>query len=112
MKAINLTTHTVELDPVNGGGLLLPAVPESEGAHERELVELTDREKALADAGTIALVGEPPEDRYDRMDRKALERDAAKRKVTVTRGDGRSDLDPTEDEYRRALRLADTNGGE
>mgnify|MGYP000380232398 CR=1 FL=1 len=56
MKAVNLTTSSVELDPVNGPGMLAPAVPESEGAHERELVETTARERALADAGTIALL--------------------------------------------------------
>lgn len=57
MKAVNLsTTHPVELDPVNGPGALLPAVPESDGAHERDLAETTDRERALADAGAIMLV--------------------------------------------------------
>lgn len=54
--AVNLTTIPVELDPVNGAGALAAAVEGSEGAHERELAEVTDRERALAAAGTIALV--------------------------------------------------------
>jgi hypothetical protein len=110
VKAVNLTTSTVELDPVNGPGLLAPAVPESDGAHERDLVEVTDRERALAEAGTIALEGEATKDRYDGMDRRVLEREATKREVEVTREDGRADLPPTEDDYRRALRLADAGG--
>jgi hypothetical protein len=55
-KAINLTTAPVELDPANGPGMLAPALESSEGAHERDLVEVTDREHALAAAGQIALV--------------------------------------------------------
>lgn len=56
MKAVNLTMQHVELAPVNGAGTLAPAIPESDGAHERELGEVTEREQALADAGTIALL--------------------------------------------------------
>lgn len=56
MRAINLTTAPVELDPVNGPGMLAPALESSEGAHERDLEETTDRERGLADAGVIALV--------------------------------------------------------
>lgn len=56
MKAINLTTEPVELDPVNGPGLLAPALPEYDGAHERDLEEVTAREHALAAAGIIELV--------------------------------------------------------
>jgi hypothetical protein len=56
VKAINLTTEPVELDPVNGPGMLAPALESSEGAHERDLEEVTDREHALAAAGVIELV--------------------------------------------------------
>lgn len=111
MKATNLTLQPVLLDPVNGPGMLAAAV-DGETEHVRELVEVTDRERALAEGGVILLEGEPPSDKYDRMDRKRLEADAKRREVPVTREDGRSDLEPTEDEYRRALRLADANGGE
>lgn len=54
--AVNLTTAPVELDPVNGPGMLAPALESSEGAHARELEKVTDREHALAAAGQIALV--------------------------------------------------------
>jgi hypothetical protein len=56
VKAINLTTSPVELDPVNGSGMLAPALESSEGAHMRDLEEVTAREHALADAGVIELV--------------------------------------------------------
>jgi hypothetical protein len=56
VRAINLTTTPQELDPVNGPGMLAPALESSEGAHERDLEEVTGRERALADAGAIALV--------------------------------------------------------
>lgn len=56
MKAVNLTLSPVELAPVNGPGMLLAADELSDGGHERELEEVTDREQALARAGTIALV--------------------------------------------------------
>lgn len=56
MRAVNLTTQPVELDPVNGPGMLAPAVEGSDGTHERELNEATPREHALAEAGIIALV--------------------------------------------------------
>lgn len=112
MKAVNLTLQPVELDPVNGGGLLLPAVPESDGEHVRELVELTDRERALADAGTIMLEGDPPSpDAYDRMDRDRLLAEAERRGLEVQREDGRTDLPPKESELRHALRVADVNPG-
>jgi hypothetical protein len=55
MRAINLTLQPVELAPVNGAGLLAPATEDSEGRHERELEEVTEREEALARAGTIML---------------------------------------------------------
>lgn len=109
MKAINRTASPVELDPVNGPGLLAPALPEYDGEHVRELVEVTDRERGLEEAGTILLDGDPSEDRYDGMDRDALKAEAAEREVEVSRKDGRTDIDPTENEYRRALRVADTD---
>lgn len=62
MQAVNLTLQPVDLDPENGPGLLAPAVPENDGAHIRDLVKLTPRELALAEAGTIALEGDPPEE--------------------------------------------------
>lgn len=111
MKAVNLTLQTVELDPANGPGLLQPAIPESEGAHERELVEATDREYALEAAGLIALEGEPESDRYDGMDRQALIAEAGERGVDVRREDGREDLPPKESELRHALRVADATPG-
>lgn len=55
MKAINLTMSPVELDPVNGPGTLAPATDDSDGAHERDLEEVTARERGLADAGIIEL---------------------------------------------------------
>lgn len=112
MRAVNLTTRPVELDPVNGAGLLAPAIPESDGAHARDLVEVTPREQALADARVIALEGEPTSDRYDDMDREALEAEAAERGVEVKRADGRTDLPPKESELRYALRVADSTGGD
>lgn len=56
MKAVNLTLSPVELAPVNGAGLLAAADDASEGRHERKLEQVTDREVALARAGTIALL--------------------------------------------------------
>lgn len=64
VKAVNLTLQPVELDPVNGPGMLAPAVPESDGAHERDLEETTDREEALADAGVIALMDAAGRERH------------------------------------------------
>lgn len=55
MKAINLSMGWVQLAPVNGPGMLAPATEDSDGAHERDLEEVTDRERALAAAGTIML---------------------------------------------------------
>lgn len=55
MKAVNLTSQPIELDPENGPGMLAPALPEYDGAHERELTTTTDRERALAVAGLIGL---------------------------------------------------------
>lgn len=55
MRAINLTMQAVELDPVNGPGMLAPASDDSGGRHARDLEEVTDRERALADAGIIEL---------------------------------------------------------
>jgi hypothetical protein len=56
VKAINLTLSPVELAPINGAGLLLPADDQSDGGHERDLKEPTEREYALARAGTVALI--------------------------------------------------------
>lgn len=56
MKAINLTLSPVELAPVNGPGMLRAADEHSDGEHERELEEVTEREEALARAGAILLV--------------------------------------------------------
>lgn len=56
MRAINLTLQPVELAPVNGPGLLAAATDDSDGAHERDLEEVTTREESLARAGTIMLV--------------------------------------------------------
>lgn len=53
---MNLTTQPVELDEVNGGGLLFPHV-EGETGHERELTKVTARERDLEAAGLIELVG-------------------------------------------------------
>lgn len=55
MRAINLTMRPVELDPVNGPGTLAPASDDSDGQHARDLKEVTDRERGLADAGIIEL---------------------------------------------------------
>jgi hypothetical protein len=55
MEAVNLTLAPVELDPKNGPGTLAPADGSSDD-YRRDLEEVTDREKALADAGTIALL--------------------------------------------------------
>jgi hypothetical protein len=108
MRAINLTAAPVELDPVNGG--MLPAPVDDSDDHVRELVEVTEHEEALERAGVILLDGEPTSDRYDPMDREALEAEVAERELTVTREDGREDLPPKESELRRALRVADTTG--
>lgn len=114
MKAVNLTLSPVELAPVNGPGMLRPADDYSDGEHERELAELTDRERALERAGTIALVGESPSpDTYDGMEREALEAEVASREgLTVTREDGRTDRPVPLNELRHALRVHDTTGGE
>jgi hypothetical protein len=56
VKAVNLTAGPVELDPINGPGMLAPATEDSDGLHERELVEVTARERGLADAHVIALL--------------------------------------------------------
>ena len=111
MQAVNLTLEPVELDPVNGPGLLAPAIPESDGAHVRELKEVTRRESDLSDAGVIALEGEASSDRYDALDREALQTEADGRGLTVAREDGRDDLPPTANELRPALRAADANPG-
>lgn len=111
MRATNLTLAPVELAPENGPGLLGGAV---DGAtdHVRELVKTTARERALAEAGTIKLDGEPTEDRYDAMTRGELEAEAADREgLEVPRDDGREDLPPREDDYRRALRVHDAEEG-
>lgn len=60
MKAINLSMRPVQLDPVNGPGMLAAATEDSDGAHIRELAEVTDRERALETAGTIALAKSKP----------------------------------------------------
>ena len=53
--AVNLSLRPVELDPENGPGVLWPATDDAEGRDRRELKKVTDREKSLANAGTIAL---------------------------------------------------------
>ncbi len=60
MKAINLSMRPVQLAPVNGPGMLAPATEDSDGKHIRELAEVTDRERGLAEAGTILLDGPKP----------------------------------------------------
>lgn len=60
MRAINLSMRPVQLAPVNGPGMLAPATEDSDGAHERELEEVTNRERALETAGTIALAKSKP----------------------------------------------------
>lgn len=55
MKAINLSMRPVQLAPVNGPGMLAPATEDSDGLHERDLDEVTDRERGLAAAGIILL---------------------------------------------------------
>lgn len=55
MRAVNLTMRPVELAPVNGPGMLAAATDDSGGAHERDLEEVTARERGLADAGVIEL---------------------------------------------------------
>lgn len=112
MRATNLTLAAVELDPVNGPGLLLPADEDSDGGHVRDLAEVTDREKALEAAGTIALDGEPTRDRYDDMEREALDAEISRREMTVERADGRTDRPVPLGELRTALRLHDTTGGD
>lgn len=109
MKAVNLTLTPLELAAVNGPGLLRRASAEPGGG--RELVEVTDREWALHRAGKIALVGEPTEDAYDGMDREDLAAATETRGLTVTREDGREDLEPTLNELRHALRANDAETG-
>jgi hypothetical protein len=111
VQAVNLTTSPLELDPVNGPGMLAAAVESSDGEHVRELVEYTDREKALVEAGLLAVDGAPEDDRYDGLDRDALQAEADERGLAVEREDGREDLPPKESELRHALRVADTTGG-
>lgn len=115
MDAVNLTLRPVELDPINGSGLLAPADEHADGADRRTLTEVTPREEALAEAGVIALEGDPPKDRYDAMDREALQKalDAHDPPLTAERADGRTDREPTLEDLRHTLRVADiTNGGD
>lgn len=100
--AINLTARPVEL---TGGAML--------GAYGRaDVDEVGDHERALSEAGTIALVDADEQETYGRWQKPQLESEVARRGLDVE-GTGR-DGAVLVDDLRNALRADDaaTAGGE